>query len=215
MVPRGSRGSDVLAHHLLLFVRPETCLQERIGHTIVAFLTLRTVTGHVAIASARVTGLTYIECGISIQQTQTVEEPVEDNRKHTSSSSAASTASASTISSSAVASTSVSTASVPTTSVAACSTSTVALGTISSDVANLAALQAVISTAVRSERKLYNLVALLTASSTGVSAAHTSSSSTSAGALSAQVTDLIAAVTGLLFLRSIAFAGYMTFLTTW
>ena len=147
MVPRGSRGSDVLAHHLLLFVRTETCLQERIGHTIVAFLTLRTVTGHVAIASARVTGLTYIECGISIQQTQTVEEPVEDNRKHTSSS-AASTASASTISSSAVASTSVSTASVPTTSVAACSTSTVALGTISSDVANLAALQAVISAAV-------------------------------------------------------------------
>lgn len=60
---------------------------------------------------------------------------------------------------------------------------------------------------------MYYLVALLAASSAGVSAAH-ASSGTGIGALSAQVTDLIAAVTGLLFLRSIALARDMTFLTT-
>lgn len=71
----------------------------------------------------------------------------------------------------------------------------------------------------RDRRKTFYLVAFLTAasssSSSRISAAHTSSStSTTSGAVSAQVADLIAAVTGLLLLRSIAFAGNMAFLTT-
>lgn len=53
----GSRGSDVLARHLLLSVRAERCLQEREWHTVVAFLALSAVTGHVTIASARIAGL--------------------------------------------------------------------------------------------------------------------------------------------------------------